>query len=408
MASVTRILLSLLIFTLPFEQAFTVAGVGSLGRAIGLLAALAGALAIFSGGSVRLRKLNAFSIAAAAFVLLSGASVLWAVDRATAAVSVATYAQLWIMTWLLWQFFDTHERAAHLRTAYMLGVGVAVATVVINFLTRNPTADAAGRYTAFGTNENYTALGIAIAIPMAFDAIAHGRRWLRGLGIVLLPASVVAIGLTGSREGLIDGGVALALGALLVVKSRPAGKIALLVGVAALVAGAAAVLPQDTLSRFTDVGQQLSSADLSGRGRIWKAGAEAWLLHPTLGAGSGNFGAAVSATLGYANPAHNAYLALLVEVGPIGLALFLVLLAAALAPHLGVLLRLPDGRAPPALERNARVHVALLIVLALALVPANWQYERLTWFIMCAATLDRALLLRAPTAPWVARLGYGR
>lgn len=405
MASVTRFVLLILVFTLPFEQAITVSGIGSLGRALGMLAAGSALLALIAGGRVRLRKLSAFLVIMLLFVLAACTSVVWALDRAEALVSATTYLQLWVMAWLIWQFFETPEMAGRLRIAYLLGVWVTVGTVVVHFLTNHATVDA-GRYSAFGANANYTALGIAIAIPMALDAAVYGRGAARWLWALLVPASVIGIAFTGSREGLIVGGTGLLVGLLLIVRIRTVGKVAVAAGLVLVVALAATWLPKDTLARFTDVGQQVATANFSGRGKVWRAGLAAWLYHPAMGAGIGNFGAAVTRTLGYPSASHNTFLALLVELGPLGLALFLVAMATAAWPHVvDGLRRLRD---PPGNPRITRLYLVVLLVLLLALLPANWQYERLTWFLLSLATLDRAVLLRSPGAPWLAGVGYGR
>lgn len=394
MVRITRVLLGVLVFTLPFDQAFAVPFVGSLSRAVGLLVAASGILTLMSGRLIRLRKPNLFLLCAGAFVAWNVLSTVWAIDRASTVTQAFTYVQLWVLTLLLWQFVESSAQASRLRHAYMLGTWVTIGTVVWAYLSHNPTIDPT-RFTAFDTNANYTAQSIAIAVPMAFDAAVHGRRWPpRLLALALIPASLFGIALTGSRSGGIIATLVVVGSVVLIMRNKPIRKVLMLTGLVLVAVLLAITLPSTTIQRFEGIMSQVRSADFSGRGEIWQAGFEAWLFHPAIGAGSGNFGEAVVPTLGYSRPAHNSFLGLLVELGPVGPTLFLLLFLIALWPHLVTLLR-RDGTLSAEARRYAALHVMLFVALLVAQLPTNWQYQRITWYVLTAATLDGAVFLRA-------------
>lgn len=392
MNQITRILLALVVFTLPFDQAFTLPGIGSLSRAAGLLLAFAGLLTLASGATIRLRKLPVFLLVFAAFVVWNALTVLWSIDRVGTAIQAFTYVQLWVLVWLLWQFVTTPGETSWLRQAFMAGTWFTVGTVAWNYFTGNPTIDA-GRFSVFDTNANYTAQSIALALPMAFDAAVNGRGFPRIAAILLIPATIFGVLLTGSRSGALIAAAAIVVSILLIVRGRAAVKALLLAGIAAVVIGLVPTLPDTTLQRLTTTLAQVESADFSGRGDIWRAGAEAWLYHPALGAGTGNFRDAVAPTLGIRRAPHNSFLGLLVEVGPIGPVLFFALFVIAALPHVRILARGKEGTSA-ASRRFAALHVVLLSMLFVAQLPTGWQYLRVTWFLLGAATLDAALMVR--------------
>lgn len=393
MVQLTRVLLGALVFTLPFDQAFEVPLIGSLSRAVGLIAALVGLLTLLSSKVVWLRRTTLFLWVAGIFVAWNSLTVVWTIDRVSTIGQSFTYIQLWVLIWLLWQFIDSPARAGRLRQAYMLGTWVTVGTILWGYLSNSPTIDPM-RFTAFDTNENYTAQSIALALPMAFDAAVYGRGWSRYMAILLIPAGIYGIALTGSRGGGIIAVAALIGGILLIMRGNATTKAIVLAAVTIGITVLAVSLPARTIQRFAGTVTQVESADFSGRGEIWRAGIEAWLFHPAIGAGAGNFNEAVVPTLGYGRPAHNSFLALLVELGAIGPTLFALLFLTAIWPHLRPLTR-PDAGGSEVPIRYARLHLVMLVILLLAQLPANWQYQRVTWYILVAATFESALILRS-------------
>lgn len=390
MVQITRVLLGLLIFTLPFDQAFSVPFVGSLSRALGLTVAFVGLLTVVSDRTIKLRRPSLFLICAGLFVGWNVLSVAWGIDRVASATQSFTYVQLWVMVWLIWNFIDSSAHAHQLRRAYMLGTWVTVGTILWNYANLNTSIDPA-RFSAFDANVNYTGLSIVLAIPMAFDAAVHDRSWWRLMAILLIPAGLYAIPLTASRSSVMLLAVTIVLCVLFVIRSRPAVKVLLLTVMAGVAVTFFATLPERTARRISTTFSEVESADFSGRGWIWDGGLQAWLNRPALGAGAGNFDLAVLPTLGAARSAHNSFLALLVELGPIGSVLFLLLFLVAAWPYLALL----TGRPPPASRRYIALHTVLLIALLMAQLPATWQYQRVTWFLLVAATLDRTVFLAA-------------
>ncbi|MBD2199683.1 MULTISPECIES: O-antigen ligase family protein [Calothrix] len=80
-------------------------------------------------------------------------------------------------------------------------------------------------------------------------------------------------------------------------------------------------VPETLFSRLQSTGSEITSGDLNGRLIIWREGLASFLKHPFLGVGLG----AIRTTNSLGKVAHNSFISVLVEVGAIGLLLFLAI-----------------------------------------------------------------------------------
>ncbi|MGE5691565.1 MAG: O-antigen ligase family protein, partial [Pseudomonadota bacterium] len=172
---------------------------------------------------------------------------------------------------------------------------------------------------------------------------------------------------------------------------------AALVACAALVVVAAAVRigsPVRVYDAFTaplpaagaDLGGRLSSASGNGRADYWRVAAHEVRAEPLLGGGAGSYGRwwlLQRPTAFAARDAHNLYLEVLAELGPVGLALLL----AALSPPLVALVRAREAAAAGA------AYVAFLLHAA---VDWDWEIPAVTGTALLAGA---AILAAARTAP---------
>lgn len=395
MAWATRLLLALLVFSIPFDQSVAVPGIGSLARLFGLLAVAAAVLTVVADRSIRLKKLNILLIVAAAFVACNAFSIFWTIDRAATFSMVLTYVQLWVMLWIFWQFTDTPQQAARFRFAYMLGALYTIGMVVTAFIQGAGIADTE-RFTPLGTNANYTAQSIVLAIPMALHAAAGNRGWRRWAAIILFVGCVLGVALTGSRSGALVGMVSLLVSVFLIVPVKRAAKLLVIAGIAVVIVIVGLIIPEESRQRFLGTAEAVEAADFTGREDIWRAGLALWSSRPAQGIGAGAFETGVSDATTGSKAAHNSIVNLIVELGPMGPVLFILMFVAATWPHLAWVF--PPRRRGSGSSREgalAKLQVVLLLTLFLAQQPANWQYSRATWFILTAATLECAVIIRA-------------
>jgi O-antigen ligase len=375
-------------FSLPWERSFEVQLIGSAGRLLGIVAFALVVLALFDGSRLRLRRPSVFLALGAAFTLWAIASVFWSVAPSSSVGRASTYAQLLAMTWLFWQVVKDNQRQRLVMQMYVLGCYVAAAAVAIAFLTSGP-AEGAIRYTGLNEeDQNYLAARLVLAMPMAWLLVLRGgRSSLRLLNLAYLPLCLLVVGLTASRGALLMSVVAL-LTIPFTLSALALWKRVLLVAVLSLgVFMVSTVLPEGNIARLAETPDRIAEGRFTAREHIWRAGLQVFLSESTpvlTGLGSGTFRQAVQPELGTARSSHNAYLSVLVELGLVGIVLFLAMLFVALGPMTTL----------PAPERWAFLFLGLALLVAMS--SLNWDYERPTWFVLALLTTRRAWMVGTP------------
>jgi O-antigen ligase len=230
------------------------------------------------------------------------------------------------------------------------------------------------RFAAEGFDANDLAAALALALPMAwYLGSVHSQPLLRWLCRAYVPVGLVAIGLTGSRGGMLATIVALLIIPLTMTRLSP-GR--LVTGIAVLlISGAVAVayIPETTVQRLATTSSDVQQGHLGGRLKIWVAGVHAFAQRPMFGHGTAGFRTAIGPFLP-ANPqvAHNSFLSVLVENGILGLALYGLMFIAVLR----AVLKLGP------LDR--RFSLVLLATLGVVMIPLTWEDQKPVWFILAA------------------------
>jgi O-antigen ligase len=195
-----------------------------------------------------------------------------------------------------------------------------------------------------------------------------------------VPLAVVAVLLTASRSALFT--TALAMLILPLSSGRAPGKQLLIVLlVVGSMLGGWLLLPDLTKERVSTTEDELMEGDWNGRKQLWSAGLQILADHPLIGVGTQAARVEMEDLRAERKGVHNTYLAVAVEEGSIGLALFLLLL-------LAVGLCSLDARG---LER--RFVAVLLTTFLIGLLPRQWQHEKDTW-IMLGILLGQAAAWR--------------
>jgi O-antigen ligase len=230
------------------------------------------------------------------------------------------------------------------------------------------------RYAAGDFNPNWLAMTLALAIPMAwYLSTVFQRPLLRLVCRAYLPLGLLALGLTGSRGGMLTAVVALMIVPLSITRLTPGRLIAAMVTLALTGTVAAMYVPQQVVERLATTPNSVAGGSFAGRYRFWVAGLEAFAHKPLLGYGPGGFIRAIEPILGSESlVAHNSFISVLVEEGLIGLLFYATMLVAVL----GAVLRLPQ------FER--RFALVLLVTLLMAMMPTSWEDRKPVWFILAA------------------------
>ena len=385
-------------FTLPWQDIVALPGGGvlSVSRLVGLALIVAGLGATLRRGTLRLRVPAVTLVLTVLFAFWAATGSLWnRVSPGAAAYSSVTYVQLAIMSVLIWQLCRNLQDHRILLQAYVLGAYIVGGKIVFDYLT-NPfvpnSLQSMERYTGLGGNPNGVATAIALALPLAWYL---GHFWAKGLlrwlNYLYVPLAIFAVILTASR-----GGSLVALTGLLIIPLsfgylRRKSRLAVIVFALLSVGFIAATVPLANFTRLTETSSEISDGNLSNRGSIWEAALQLYTRSPVFGIGTGSFPVAVEPILGHQAPPHNAFLRILVELGAIGLVLYVANFLVVLRP----LLRLPGV--------EKLFYLCLWSALIVSMLPSNVEDAQYVWALLTLMATRQAYVLRLFTSATMAK-----
>ena len=364
------------IFTLPWEGVVRIGGMAIVSRGTGMLAMAMTLFAIVV--NARVRRWHTFHIVALAFVIWAGCVLLLTL-AADPPGKFWTFVQLLLVLFIMWELATSWQRVTGLFLAYVLGAYVAAMQTILVY--RRSGGSSFQRFAAGELDPNDLAMTLALALPMAwYLGMTYRQPLLRWACRGYMPLGLLALGLTGSRGGIVATCVALLIVPLSMTRLTPARLTTAVVMLCLSGALALTYVPETLIQRLAGTGREVEEGTMHGRLDIWKAGVKAFSQKPLVGYGTANFKAAVRA-FGEGQVAHNSYLSVLVEQGLIGFALYFTMYVSVFL----AVLRLPT------LER--RFALVLLATLAVALLPLTWEDRKPVWFILAALLgLPQALL----------------
>jgi O-antigen ligase len=359
----------LFIFCIPWDKSIVIPGVGVISRIVGMVAVGLSLVVVVVSGQVR--SWRAFHIAALLFLVWAGA-VLWVNSyEADLPLQFWTYAQLFLVLWMVWELAPSRLRQAGLFMAYVLGSIVTSMQTILAYRTHGT---ALRRFSAGTTDPNAVAMTLALGLPMAWHlGMTHRRPLLRWICRAYLPIGLFALALTGSRGGLLAAMVGLLIVPLTMTKLSP-GKVAIAIALLSL-SGALAVayVPQTVVQRLATTGSSVQDLSMGGRLEIWKAGMQAFAHRPIVGYGAGAFKLAAAPYInGEPRVAHNSFLTVLVEQGLVGFLLYLTMFGVVFVGSMNL----------PTLER--RFALVLFATLIVTMLPLSLQDSKPVWFILAA------------------------
>ncbi len=357
------------VFTVPWERLLVLPGVAIIPRVTGALALGLALLAVVISG--RLRRWHPFHVAALLFWIWAAFGLLLFARGERLPAKFWTFAQLLLVLWMIWELAPSVQRLRGLLTAYVLGAYVAAFDTIMVYRRE---AGALRRFAAGEADPNDLAMVLALALPMAwYLGMTYRRPLLRWVCQAYLPVAVVAIGLTGSRGGIAATTVALLIVPLSMTRLSPARLVTAMVMLGVAGALAVAYIPETLIQRLSTIGTELEGGSIGGRGKLWKAGLEAFAYHPVVGYGTGRFKTAITPILGdLSQVAHNSYISVLVEQGIVGFLFYMTMLVTVVLSVLKL----------PTLER--RFTLVLLATLGVAMLPLTWEDTRAVWVILAA------------------------
>lgn len=372
------------VFSVPWQNVIVIQGLGAVSRLTGMVAMGMALLAALVSG--RVRRWHLFHVAALLFVIWAGTGVL-VFEMQNIPKKFWTYLQLLLMLWMIWELAPSRKRQLGILAAYVFGAYVSAISTIIVFR-----RDVGGsRFAAEGFDSNDIAAILALALPMAwYLGTVHRQPLLRLIFRAYFPVAIVAIGLTGSRGGMLATMVALLIVPLSMTRLSP-GRLVTTIAILGITgAVAVAYVPEKVVQRLATTRTEVQQGGVGGRLKLWVAAAQAFARRPVLGYGTSGFKPAIEPYLVAApQAAHNSYLSVLVEQGILGFLLYALMFVTVFR----AVLRLPT------LER--RFALVLLGTLLMVMLPLTWEDQKPVWFILAA-------LLGLARAPALASPGLGR
>jgi putative inorganic carbon (hco3(-)) transporter len=267
-------------------------------------------------------------------VAWAGLSVSWAEFQGAAATSAFRYGQNALLFLIVFTAVRERRHALWVVAAFVAGASVSAVFAVMNPV--DPGQYDVARASGTIGDPNELAAVLVVGMILAGVLFATVRKSplarLAALGAITLCAAGLFISL--SRGGLVALGFAALASLFVAGRYRPAVFVAALTALIVTVGYFSFLAPPQARDRITKVDGG------TGRTDIWRVGWRMVEAHPIHGVGSGNFqqasihyflapGALVYGQYFIDHPkvAHNMYLHVLAELGIVGLALFLSLIA---------------------------------------------------------------------------------
>ncbi len=380
MRKVTYLLSLFMIFVIPIEGLLRFPGVGTMAKGAGLAVALVWLLTLLVTG--HMRKPGTMQVLLILFVAWNALSILWSANPDRTGNHVWTWIQLLAMSLMLWDIYTTRGAILNGLQAYVLGAYVAVGSALSNYLSGRAFYTNYERFASGDSNPDGFGFIVALGVPIAwYLAASHntgkGRGLWRFVNYAYIPVAFIGLALSGTRTALLASIVGMLFGVIMLTRVRLWIRIVIFLLLAASVIY---LVPQvQSLKSFQRLGttsSELTEGDLNNRTNNWTEGIASFEAHPLLGVG-GNMYRSVNS---WDKVAHNSYLSVVVELGVVGLLLFLGILAVTFAAAWG------QERL-----RDRIFWLTLLAVWGMGAFTLTWEYRKTTWLFLGLIVANAAI-----------------
>lgn len=373
-------LLSLaLIFCIPWENAISVAGLGTMTRMIGMATSTIWLGSILVTG--KLRKPHLFHWLVFLVILWNVMSFFWSVDMDETQMRVITYIQLGLLSWILWDLYTTQQALRFALQAYILGAYIAIGGTFSNFFTGQVISVYSGsRFSGVGMDANDLALILILGLPVAWYLINIRNEgfkvsipWL--VNFTYMPLACFAILLTASRTAIFAVVPAIVYILVTTFQLKLRTRIFFLVIFIVTFVTLQIYIPQTNIARLSSVPTSIALGDFGGRVALWRASIKLFFEHPVLGIGSG----ALNSPIQLGAYAHNTFLSVLAELGLIGIILFAALLSITLHE---------------AIKQPISLSVLWIVVLSVWVIGVftlTWEFRKPTWLFLNLVIVSASL-----------------
>jgi O-antigen ligase len=367
----------LMIFVVPWEDSISLDTIGSVTRLLGFVVAGVWLLTILIEG--RFRKPHLFHLVVLLFLMWNALTFLWSLDTDRTMERIKTYAQIFLLMFMLWDLYQEPKQLLAGMQAYILGAYVTIGSAIINYLNGTIAVNYEERFSATGINAVDLALILLLGLPIAWHLLVRADRLksplLRAVNIAYLPLSIFTTLLTGSRTSLF----AIVPAVIYILWPKKAGLGRFIAAFTVLILAIVlfrAILPSSVIERLSTVVSSFQSADLSGRVTLWRETITMFAQHPIIGNGSGT----LYSNVGIGSDSHNTFLSVLAETGSIGLVIFVSVLAVVFSQAF----HLPKA--------YAGVWLATVSVWVIGVLSLSWEFRKPTWIFLNFVIIEGGLI----------------
>ena len=350
------------------------------------------------------------ALALVGFMTWAGVSLAWGDSFDAGTEAVMRYGLNAALLLIAYTALNDRKRVLWVIAAFVLGATVN-AVYGIAF---PPDADAGGISRAEGgagtPHEFATMLAAGMFFGGALLAAKSNPRWMRVLGAAVIPLALAGISLSLSRAGLVALGCAVVAAVALSGRWRTK-MIAFALVLTIPIAG------YYTLVAGDEAAERISTAgDGSGRTTLWQVGWRIIEDNSVMGVGVGNYkenvihyvvqaGAILRNDLVVEKALipHNVYIHITAELGVIGLALFLGLVAYAFFSAVRAA-RIFASTGDLTLELVSRACAVILVAISAGNFFSSQQFNKQFWFLMALGPALLALSRRQAASPPPPRL----
>ncbi len=353
-------------------------------KILGACVAASGLVAFLAGH--RVRMLSRPMVMRVAITLLSACPSGGRSIKKYTLSGILRLAQLLIFVLLIWEFAVSPRDHLWVVRAFLIGMIVPMAMALIAYRGASRMEIESGeRFTGGGHDLNYLAYMCSVAVMFCVYLATNAHpldRFLRwcywGFAIWVALQGL----LTGSRGGylslLVAGLFSLVMAG---VSRRRLLTIVQIVGVAGVILVLGDLLvPSELRSRLTLGGGESTSLADDPRIRIWTAGLTGFTHSPIIGVGFDGFLAITEQVIEVRRAPHNTFIAMLVELGIVGIVLYLI--------YLTMLFRLA-WRLP---RREKWLWTGILLISVLNAMTCGSTRDKFTWFIYTLVMVQAARL----------------
>ncbi len=373
----------ILIFTIPWEGAFHLPGLGTTATVMGLIVGACWLFMIVVAGQMRRPVLFLFVVAG--FVTWVALTTFWSPDPVESLGAVYLWLQTLLFVYILWDLYRSKAALLAGLQAYVLGAYTAVGGAILNYVQSNAFYTNEERYSLGNTNPDGYGFILALGIPVAcyLAASPETPRIFRFVNYGYLPVAFIGVALSGTRTASVGAAIGLLYGLATLTKLKIHTRVAVVVLLgASLFAILPVVQPLSSFQRLGSTGTEITEGDLNGRTGQWAQGLRAFMDHPVLGVGTDMY-----RTVNTLNKvAHNSYLSVLVEEGLIGFTIFMSILGIVALQ----VLRLPRW------DRN--FWLTSLFVWAIGASTLTWEHRKTTWLFLTFAVVAAVIGARRSAA----------